>query len=110
MKNAFFACKPCNMKEYLEMREDAKEDGYYYEEPYHPIARVVLSRDEFDNFWNHFLRDRDWLKPYAETACGEDCVMVDCEKPINSVILVKTEGYNYGRYIAIVKRPAKEIA
>ena len=106
MLKAYFARKPMNLREYNEMIEDAKEGGYYQEEEVNPIARIKVSEDEFHDFWNHFLHDRDWLKPYANRACGNDCVVVDCGH-CNSAILVICEGYNYGRYIAIVNQPVE---
>ena len=100
MLRAYFTCKPSNLKK---VEEEAKKSRRNREKPVtvNVIGRVRMNLDQYIDFSDAPLRNRDYFEPFAEKSVfhgsDADCVVIEC--PGMPRIPVVLEGYSYGRYV-----------
>ena len=70
---------------------------------------ILLDKDDFDDFANDLLEDRDFIKEnvdkmYVDNFDVEHCILVTYNGSEHG-ILVQSEGYHYARYSAYFAIP-----
>jgi len=70
---------------------------------------IRLSSDEFIDFSNNLLKDRDYIKNNLEHMWFDQntqkwhCLEVTSDDS-KETILVESEGYSYARYVSVIKK------
>lgn len=89
--------------------KELKQDTEHYKDetsPFFICKRVELEDKDFNDFCDSLLKDRDFIAE-NKSVMGFDkayyCILV-YNKNSEDAILVESEGYNYARYTALVKK------
>ena len=103
---AYFTRKPPNIEAVMSNAEYAKAEGMVPTDV-NPIARVKLGLEQYTAFCRDPLKDREFLKPYADRSMfrtnAADSVILECPDMIS--LAVCCEGYTYGRYVGCLVSP-----
>jgi len=126
IERAKFFCKFSSIEELPQ----AEEDGWFTEDKLKIEEMVILSEVEFENFKNDLFKSRSWLKgkggieSNVDPRPGVDCGFMEltesekdmwrsgsyrkcsavCSPTSKEYIAVDSQGYDYARYTAIIKR------
>jgi len=96
-----------------ELRRLTVVHSYKDPQPYAVVAAVTMPKEQFNLFCKNLLADNEHINEFTHL-CGVDikdvvnCIAITSEES-DDIILINAEGYDYGKYTAIVLKTGSGI-
>ena len=113
MSKTIFVCKPSTL---TEVKDGIAEHKRFFDSKggdYYVAEERQLSNQEWQEFTNSFLIDREWIsdfcaKEYTTNGKQVPCIRVTC--PGSEIaLIVDPQGFDYARYVGIETADSSEI-
>ena len=113
MSKTIFVCKPSTL---TEVKDGIAEHKRFFDSKggdYYVAEERQLSNQEWQEFTNSFLTDREWIsdfcaKEYPANGKQVPCIRVTC--PGSEIaLIVDPQGFDYARYVGIETADSSEI-
>ena len=113
MSKTIFVCKPSTL---TEVKDGIAEHKHFFDSKggdYYVAEERQLSNQEWQEFTNSFLTDREWIsdfcaKEYPANGKQVPCIRVTC--PGSEIaLIVDPQGFDYARYVGIETADSSEI-
>jgi len=113
MSKTIFVCKPTTL---AEVKDGIAEHKRFFDSKggdYYVAEERQLSNQEWEEFTNSFLTDREWIsdfcaKEYSANGKQTPCIRVTC--PGSEIaLIIDPQGFDYARYVGIETADSSEI-